>query len=76
MEALTEEDVQKTINILTDMIITTFPGIQIVFAIGNHDLEPSNYQKFTKGEKTEHFDQINSWASTFQDPKDVITQFN
>jgi urate oxidase len=43
MEALTEVDVQKTINLLTDMILKTFPGIQLVFAIGNHDFEPSNY---------------------------------
>ena len=50
MEALTQKDVQKTINLLTEMILTTFPGIQVVFAIGNHDLEPSNYQNFTKGE--------------------------
>ena len=62
MATITEDQVQKTINILTDLLVEAFPNIQVVFAIGNHDFEPANYQKFQDGEKTHHLDKINSWA--------------
>jgi hypothetical protein len=48
--------------------VATFPDIQIVFAMGNHDLEPSNYQKFQENEKTAYLDKITSWANTLPDP--------
>ena len=39
---MTAEIVQETIKLLTELIIEAFPGIQIVFCIGNHDFEPAH----------------------------------
>jgi hypothetical protein len=75
MMGLTEELVQLTIRKLTEMIISEFPGIQIIFSIGNHDFEPANVQKFYEGEKTDHLEKIALWTSTLDDPDGALSKF-
>ena len=42
MLTITEEVVQETVKILTELVKEAFPGIQIIFCLGNHDVEPAN----------------------------------
>ena len=43
---MTEEEVLRTISILSNLIKEAFPSIPIVFSVGNHDFEPANTQRF------------------------------
>lgn len=75
MEYMSEDEVLKTVRILSLLIEETYPDVPIVFSIGNHDFEPSNTQKFLVS-GTEFLKDINQfWVDTLPDSESVKLQF-
>ena len=71
MEYMTENEVLKTVLILSVLIEETYPGIPIVFSLGNHDFEPSNTQKFSFSDSA-FLKEINQfWVDTLPDTENV-----
>ena len=44
MHNIQEQDVIKSIDLITDLIKKYYPQTPLVVTLGNHDFEPANYQ--------------------------------
>ncbi len=65
---ITEDDVAKTIEQVTELIKEKFPGVPMYMTLGNHDFHPPNTQDMSL-KRTAHLKNIASLWEHFIGPE-------